>query len=95
MMNKREKRLVSDMREAMTYIPGDYDLEMYHFNDCDDCDELVPELCGWYAWMYTGKEEVPINHDYQTRPLITDWEVVKYHVDLQKCFDAVNAFVCG
>ena len=86
-MNRREKKLVADMKRLI----GDYDLEMTHRYESDEFDELIPEMCGWYAMMYTESEAVPING--QTLPLITDAEAKKYHVDVQKCFGAVGCCV--
>ena len=95
MMNIREIQFVDDMRDAMSYIPGDYELEMNHFNTFDDDGKPIPQLCGWYAWMYTGRETVPINQDYQEAPLITDEEVEKYKVNPFGCFEYIDCYVCG
>ena len=84
-LNRREKKLVTDMRDIM----DDVELEMVHLTDYDEFDELVPALCGWYPCMYTGSEPVRITNS----PLITDAEIKKYHVNTQKCFEEVGAYV--
>ena len=78
-LNRREKKFVADMTAAGS------NLEMRHRTDYDDCDELVQALCGWYA--YAGGELLRL------APLITDAEVAKYHVDVNKCFEEVGANV--
>lgn len=86
---KREKEFVEAMNDAKSWLPYGNDLEMDWLQDEDD-----PSRDGWYAMRYNGSEAVLLE-EFSQDPLITDDEIEKYNVDIWKCFNEVDCFVCG
>lgn len=76
-----ENRLYVAIEEAAQFAR--YPLEMEGLED------------GWYAWMYTGKEAVPVNDYYEKTPLITYNQAKEYNVDVQRVFAKSDVYVCG
>lgn len=89
--NKRERQLISSIITAETYIRGDWELEMHYVDGVDGLEN------GWYAWKYNEEhgEAVPINDEYREDPLITDEDVEKYNVDLDRVFRKFHCYVSG
>ena len=92
-LNKYEQRLLNEMETALECVPGDCELEMDHI--VWDSEDKRPD--GWYAYKYNESrgEAVPINDFYGQKPLITDEEIGKHSVDVYKCFDIMNCYMCG
>lgn len=79
--NKRELKLIDDIRSCEAYISGNNELEMNLRN------------YAWYANEYNGSESVPI--DYIDYPLITEDEIEDNDVDVYAVFDYCHVAYCG
>lgn len=50
---------------------------------------------GWYAYMYTGSEAIPVNDYYRKMPLITYRQCIEYNIDVDRVFAKADVYVCG
>lgn len=80
--NKRELKLIKDIRDAESWIDRNNELEM----DCWDGD--------WYAYEYDGDSSRPID-GYIDNPLIKENEIEAENVDVYAVFDHCKVAYCG
>lgn len=80
--NKRERKLIEDIKSAEQYVSENCELEMDFWND------------GWYAYEYNGDESKSMD-DFSTEPLITESEIQEENVDVYAVFDYCHVACCG
>ena len=89
--NEYENDLIKLIQEAERYCKCE--LEMYY-----DDDYIDQNLIGWYARdykEYLGGSFSINENGYDKKPLISDTVIQKYNINVRKCFDYCNVYVCG
>lgn len=90
-LNEYEKALIQEIEKAKRYCVGE--LEMNYQNHYEE-----EYLNGWYALDYKESFEraFPIeSNGYDKKPVINNKTIQKYNVDVYKCFEKCNVYVCG